>query len=165
MWYRRDIDVMKCRWTLSPVLKFLFFLLQVNVFKSEFHFMRMWHGAPDIKINDLLVYDRLIGRGIKFDLLFAMYTSTVEQFITTEIAYYIWSGKFCRNLTPHFSIRVIVCAIHIWLISSSLILFVWGFSSHSRIFHSYGDVIITSEELQVLNCTRRSWLLSNQGFL
>ena len=27
-------------------------------------------------------------------------------------------------------------------------LFVWGFSSHSRIFHSYGDVTITGKGLQ-----------------
>ena len=27
--------------------------------------------------------------------------------------------------------------------------FVWGFSSHSRIFHSYGDVTITGEVLQI----------------
>ena len=29
-------------------------------------------------------------------------------------------------------------------------LFVWSFSSHSRIFHSYGDVTITDEGLQIL---------------
>mgnify|MGYP003691732393 CR=1 FL=1 len=29
--------------------------------------------------------------------------------------------------------------------------FVWGFSSHSRIFHSYGDVTITGEGLQIFN--------------
>ena len=32
-------------------------------------------------------------------------------------------------------------------------LFVWGFSSHSRIFHSNGDVTITSELLQILTYT------------
>ena len=29
-------------------------------------------------------------------------------------------------------------------------LLVWGLSSHSRIFHSYGDVTITGEGLQIL---------------
>ena len=31
-------------------------------------------------------------------------------------------------------------------------LFVWGFSSHSRIFHSYVDVNIAGEGLQILTC-------------
>ena len=35
-------------------------------------------------------------------------------------------------------------------------LFVWGFSSHSRIFHSYGDVTITGEGLQILTDARHS---------
>ena len=34
-------------------------------------------------------------------------------------------------------------------------LFVWGLLSHSRIFHSYGNITITSERLQIfyLNCS------------
>ena len=43
-----------------------------------------------------------------------------------------------------------------------VILFIWGFS-HSRIFHSYRDVIITGEELQILTYARYSCLLSNEG--
>ena len=40
-------------------------------------------------------------------------------------------------------------------------LFVPGFSSHSRIFHSYGDVNITDEKLQIwpLLCTHGHWAL------
>ena len=44
-------------------------------------------------------------------------------------------------------------------------LFVWGLSSHMRIFHSYGDVIITGEGLQFFTFTRHSWQLSSEGFL
>ena len=42
---------------------------------------------------------------------------------------------------------------HIIVILSwrSISLFVWGFSSHSKIFHSYGDVTITGEWLQILS--------------
>ena len=43
-------------------------------------------------------------------------------------------------------------------------LFVWGFSSNSRIFHSYTDMTIASEGLQTLIYTRHSWVLSNEGF-
>ena len=44
-------------------------------------------------------------------------------------------------------------------------LFAWCFTAHSRIFHSYGDVIITCEGLQSLTYTRHSWTLSNRGSL
>ena len=44
-------------------------------------------------------------------------------------------------------------------------LFIWSFSSNSRIFHSYGDVTIASEGLQILTCARRSWPLSSEGSL
>ena len=42
----------------------------------------------------------------------------------------------------------------------TLILFV-----HSRIFHSYGDITITSEGLQILTYARHSWPLSSEGSL
>ena len=37
--------------------------------------------------------------------------------------------------------------------------------SHSRIFHSYGDVTITTEGLLILTYTRHSWQLSSEGSL
>ena len=39
------------------------------------------------------------------------------------------------------------------------------FSSHLRIFHSYGEVIITSEGVQVLIYARYSWPLTSEGCL
>ena len=39
------------------------------------------------------------------------------------------------------------------------------FSSHSRIFHLHGDVIITGEDLQILTYARHSWPLSGEGSL
>ena len=41
-------------------------------------------------------------------------------------------------------------------------LFVWSLSSHSNIFHSYGDVI-AGEGLQLLTYARHSWPLSSEG--
>ena len=41
----------------------------------------------------------------------------------------------------------------------------WGFPSHSRIFHSYGDVTITSEGLQILTDSRHFWQLSSEDSL
>ena len=42
-------------------------------------------------------------------------------------------------------------------------LFIWSFSSHSRIFHSFGDVTITGEGLQMLTYARHFWPSSSEG--
>ena len=44
-------------------------------------------------------------------------------------------------------------------------LFVWGFYSHSGIFHSYGDVTITDQGIQMFTYARHSWPLSSEGSL
>ena len=44
-------------------------------------------------------------------------------------------------------------------------LIVWGFSSHLRIFHSYGDVTIAIEGLQIFTYVRHSWPLSSEDSL
>ena len=44
-------------------------------------------------------------------------------------------------------------------------LFVWGLSSPSRMFHSYGGIAITGEGLQILTYARHSWPLSSEGSL
>ena len=44
-------------------------------------------------------------------------------------------------------------------------LFVWSLSSHSRIFHSDGDVTIAKEGLQILTYAWHSWPLSSEGSL
>ena len=45
------------------------------------------------------------------------------------------------------------------------ILFVWSYSSHRIDFHSYGDVTIAGEGLQILTYARHLWQLSNEGSL
>ena len=44
-------------------------------------------------------------------------------------------------------------------------LFVWGITSHLRIFHAYGDITITAQGLQTLTYARHSWPLSSEGSL
>ena len=41
-------------------------------------------------------------------------------------------------------------------------LLVWRFSSHSRIFHSFGDATIAGERMQILTCSRHLWPLSSE---
>ena len=47
------------------------------------------------------------------------------------------------------------------------VLFVWSFSSHSRVFHSFGDVTITGKRLQILTYmyARHLWPLSSEDSL
>ena len=54
---------------------------------------------------------------------------------------------------------------HIFTISSMIYFFFvsLGFTSHLRIVHSYGDVIITGEELQTLTYTRHLCPLSSES--
>ena len=46
-----------------------------------------------------------------------------------------------------------------------ILLFVWDLLSHSKIFHSYGNVTIAGEGLQILTYARYSWSLSSEGSL
>ena len=63
------------------------------------------------------------------------------------------------NLKTRVPLRPLIC------FCLFVCLFVWGLSSHSRIFHSYRDVTITSEELQMLTYARPSWPLTSEGSL
>ena len=62
-----------------------------------------------------------------------------------------------------------VCLYQLHMISTSICLFVSlfvsRFSFHLRIFHSYGDVTIAGERLQILIYARHSWPLSSKGYL
>ena len=44
-------------------------------------------------------------------------------------------------------------------------LFVCSFSTHSRIFHSFGDVTAAGERLQILIYVRHLWPLRSEGSL
>ena len=47
----------------------------------------------------------------------------------------------------------------------NICLFVWSLSSHSRIFHSFGDVTVTGKGLKILTYAWHLWLLSSEGSL
>ena len=65
-----------------------------------------------------------------------------------------WLGDFYVCFKDYGCVR-----FHI----SYIVLFVWSLSSHSRIIHSFGDVIIAAVGLQILNCDRYSWPMSSEG--
>ena len=58
--------------------------------------------------------------------------------------------NFCLTLTSPLT------SIHLTIQYMKYIVFVWGLLSHSRIFHSFGDVTITGEGLQILPYARHS---------
>ena len=47
----------------------------------------------------------------------------------------------------------------------NLVVYLFGVFLHYRIFHSFGDVTITGEGLQILTYARHSWSLSSEGSL
>ena len=47
----------------------------------------------------------------------------------------------------------------------AIYLFVFSFSSNSRIFNSHGEVTIADEGLQILTYARHSWPLSSESSL
>ena len=60
------------------------------------------------------------------------------------------------QINPESQLSLRVCAVGLADLPAvidrkveKLYSFVWGFSSHSRIFHSYGDVTINGEGLQI----------------
>ena len=57
------------------------------------------------------------------------------------------------------------CLLVGWLVGWLVGLLVWGFTSKSRIVHSYGDATTTNERLQILTYARHVWPLSSEGSL
>ena len=64
-----------------------------------------------------------------------------------------------------YSIHELETACHDCQFVCFVCLFVWDFTSHLRIFHSYGDVTITGEGLQILTLFWILWSLSSEGSL
>ena len=96
-------------------------------------------------------------------------TPILTSFIQRELLLSIIC-QFCNLLKikfKHNDVSKWMCSLeHMDSALKCLIcLFVWGLSSHSRIFHSYGDVTITGEGLQILTYARHSWPLSSEGSL
>ena len=62
-------------------------------------------------------------------------------------------------------ILIRLCHLKICQLASNFFVCLLSFLSHSRIFHSYGDISIAGEGLQILTYARHSWPLSSEGSL
>ena len=54
------------------------------------------------------------------------------------------SAEVANSIKNNWSVKLFQHKVFCFIFGL-FVLFVWGFSSHSRIFHSYGDVTITGE--------------------
>ena len=100
---------------------------------------------------------RLFAKNIqlKINWLYFVLSSMFSFFFSFFLSVPLGENWVARRLHPKFQRAegLFVC------------LFVWAFSSYSRIFHSYRDFTITSDGLQILTCARHSWPLSSEGSL
>ena len=88
----------------------------------------------------------LLYYSLPFLLLFPTCTNTLYDSVVGNLSSYkIPSAIYC-------------------LFSLHICLFVWSFSSHSRIFQIFGDITI-AEGLQIFTYARHLWPLSSEGFL
>ena len=73
-----------------------------------------------------------------------------------------WNGSGLLWLLRYVYYKI---RLHIEIGNCFVCLFVWSFSSHSRIFHSLRDVTNAGEGLQILTFARHLWPLSNESSL
>ena len=91
---------------------------------------------------------------VTFLICYALVLSHKSQTLTRIYTLKCWNSfLFCSFTTQRseLSLNKFVCLFG-------------GFSSHSRIFHLYGDVTIAGEGLQVLTYVRHSWSFQQWGF-
>ena len=80
--------------------------------------------------------------GLKFISQLCLYQLFATKICITAVREFNY--KICQNIFQQFNY---LSFYSIFSIKYSNCLFVWGLQSHSRSFHSYGDIIITDEEL------------------
>ena len=83
---------------------------------------------------------------------------TFEYSLGNNCKYYRYFSYYTRGCNFIKKNCTYICKL-----LSILFLFLGVSSSHSRIFHSYWDVTITDEGLQILTNTRLSWPLRSEG--
>ena len=93
------------------------------------------------------------------------------------VSYYVKFVNLCNSFETFlvivwcFSVNSLALLLRTTVIVLFVLVFLWDFSgggdisSHSRIFHSYDDVTITSEGLQMLTFNWHLWPLSSEDSL
>ena len=90
-----------------------------------------------------------LGLGLRWDKIIAKIKIILNPLIEKVRA----TRKPLKFEVTSFKVEYFVC------------LFVWGLLSNSKTFHSYGEVTITGEGLQILTIARHLWPKSSDGSL
>ena len=92
-----------------------------------------------------------------------MYICHIINFIYIFHNVLIYSYSVTLNTTSHLPWWLVMCLFNGYNLFDCL--FVWCFWSHSKMFHSFGNVTIAVEGLQILTYARHLWPLSSEGSL
>ena len=94
-------------------------------------------------------------------LLVLAFKSPAKQIFIIHLCLKVWNAVDIEHKQMnHTLIKYrVLCLLVCFLIC----LLVWRFTSRSKIFHSYGDVTITDEGVQILIYARYLWPLSSEG--
>ena len=110
--------------------------------------------TPNLSISPVLGASCLWQRKLGIDLVWKISIKISNQMYATYFLIRTWS---LHSLKQFFK-----CNTNNKL--KEFCLFVCSFSFHSRIFHSFGQVIIADKGLQILTYARHLWPLSSEGF-
>ena len=137
-------------------------------FINKIYFLfRCSRGHPYPEISNTLMFSNMynhfeLEQGLKDDL---DTTGNFNDLLNIFVKYMIHcSCMYVRNPSKSREmLDAVITTNNSFLCFYILVsLFVWGFSSHLRIFHTYGDVI-AAEGLQILTYARQLWPLSSEG--
>ena len=127
-------------------------------FKSTLNIIRLQYSIIVLSVRHLPSFPRIINRS--FFLLYLRLQGNYLRGNVTDTA-------ASRHLDGQTNIRkthvgnstayVVGLFVCLFVLLYFFCLFVWGFSSHSRIFHSFGDVTIVGGGLQLLTYDQHSW--------
>ena len=77
----------------------------------------------------------------------------VLHLVVTQCFTWLCKWRCLEDVHNHFKKSIVIVSVF------------WSFLSHSRIFHSFGDVTIIGKGLQNLTYARHLWQLSSEGSL
>ena len=100
---------------------------------------------------------------VKWNVLYLLLVFTIRLFFRLEFVLFKIRQQFkIIRVTQYvycISIKLFIMFYCIWIFHWFYGLFVWGLSSQSRIFSSFGDVTITVEGLHILTYAPHLWSL------
>ena len=130
------------------------------------HRRRVYTSNSHIYINqrNILQWDVKTNKQTNKKLLCETETTPLKKEIQSEISHLtsVCINKFFLKCFPKMLIDFIFHTSSVWIsfLNNMLLQIVWVFSSHSRIFHSFGDITIAGENFDIyIYFIHQSWAL------